>query len=89
MRAIHKHAGGRLIDYAVVNVRAIPRDAKKRYAREDALPVENDVEALAKLGIRVIAGNLAAHSGKVRHASTVTAAALVQLAQEGRRRKNA
>jgi uncharacterized cofD-like protein len=89
VRAIHKHAGGRMLDYAVVNARAIPRDARKRYAREDALPVENDVEALHKLGIRVISGNLAEHSGKVRHDSAVTAAVLVKLAQEGRRRKNA
>jgi uncharacterized cofD-like protein len=88
VRAIHKHAGGKLIDYAVVNVRSIPREAKKRYAREDALPVENDVEALLKLGLKVIAGNLAEHSDKVRHDSGVTAAVLMKLAQEGRRRKS-
>jgi uncharacterized cofD-like protein len=89
VRAIHKHAGGKLIDYAVVNVRAITSAAKKRYAREDALPVENDVEALIKLGLKVMAGNLAEHSNKVRHDSAATAAVLVKLAQEGRRRKNA
>ena len=88
VRAIHKHAGGKLIDYAVVNIRSIPRAAKKRYAREDALPVENDIEALIKLGLKVMAGNLAEHSDKVRHDSAATAAVLVKLAQEGRRRKN-
>jgi uncharacterized cofD-like protein len=89
VRAIHRHAGGKLIDYAVVNVRSITREAKKRYAREDALPVENDVESLLKMGVKVLAGNLAEHSEKVRHDSNATAAVLVRLAQEGRRRKNA
>jgi uncharacterized cofD-like protein len=88
VRAIHKHAGGALIDYAVVNVRPLTRAAKKRYEREDALPVENDVEALIKLGLKVMAGNLAEHSEKVRHDSAATAAVVVRLAQEGRRRKN-
>jgi uncharacterized cofD-like protein len=88
VKAIHKHAGGKLIDYAVVNIRSITMAAKKRYAREDALPVENDVEALIKLGLKVMAGNLAEHAEKVRHDSSATAAVLVKLAQEGRRRKN-
>ena len=89
LRAIHRHARGNLIDYAVVNIRSITRAAKKRYAREDALPVENDIEALTKLGLKVMAGNLAAHTDKVRHDSAATAAVLVKLAQEARRRKHA
>lgn len=89
IRAIHSHAGGKLIDYAIVNVRSITREAKNRYAREDARPVENDIEALIKLGLKVMAGNLAEHSNKVRHDSAATAAVLVKLAQEGRRRNQA
>src|SRR5438477_8444880 len=45
VRAIHRHAGGKLIDYAVVNIRSIAREVKKRYAREAALPIENDIDA--------------------------------------------
>jgi uncharacterized cofD-like protein len=89
VRAIHRHAGGKLLDYAVVNVRSITREAKQRYAREDARPVENDIEALVKLGLKVMAGNLAEHTNKVRHDSAATAAVVVKLAQEGRRRKHA
>jgi uncharacterized cofD-like protein len=88
VRTIHKHAGGKLIDYAVVNVRAITRAAKKRYAREDALPVENDIEELIQLGIKVMAGDLAGHTDTVRHDSAATAAVLMKLAHEGRRHKN-
>jgi uncharacterized cofD-like protein len=88
VRALHKHAGGKFLDYAVVNIRAITSAMKKRYARESALPVENDLDALFKLGLKVMAGNLASHGDTVKHDPTATAAVVVKLAQEGRRRKN-
>jgi len=56
VRVLHRHAGGKFLDYAVVNVRPIARTLKKRYARQAALPVENDIEALMKLGLKVLAG---------------------------------
>jgi len=89
VRAIHKHAGGKLLDYAVINVRPITPTLKKRYARESALPVENDIDTLFRMGLKVMAGNLAQTSGKMmRHDPAVTAALVVKLAQEGRRRRN-
>ena len=88
IRAIQQHAGGKFLDYAVVNIRPIPLAVKKRYAREAALPVENDIDALYKMGLKVMAGKLAYHTGKVRHDPGATAAVVVKLAQEGRRRKN-
>ena len=88
IRAIHQHAGGKLLDYAVVNIRPIPSAVKKRYAREAALPVENDIDAIYRMGLKVMAGNLAQHTGKVRHDPAATAAVVVKLAQEGRRRKS-
>jgi uncharacterized cofD-like protein len=88
IRAMEQHAGGKFLDYAVVNIRPIPSAVKKRYAREAALPVENDIDALYKMGLKVMAGNLAEHTGKVRHDSGATAAVVVKLAQEGRRRKS-
>jgi len=89
VRAIHQHAGGKLLDYAVVNVRPIPSALKKAYAREAALPVENDIDALFKMGLEVMGGNLAQLSGKVRHDPSAIAAVVVKLAQEGRRRRTA
>jgi uncharacterized cofD-like protein len=88
VRALHRHAGGKFLDYAVVNIRAITSAMKKRYARESALPVENDLDALFKMGLKVMAGNLASHGDTVKHDPTATAAVVVKLAQEGRRRKN-
>ena len=89
VRAIHQHAGGKFLDYAVVNIRSITMALKKRYARQAALPVENDIEALMKMGLKVMAGNLSSHTEKVRHDPDATAAVVMKLAQEGRRRKNA
>ena len=60
---------------------------KKRYAEEDAMPVENDIDAIFKMGLKVMAGNLAQHGKKVRHDPEATAAVVMKLAQEGRRRK--
>ena len=88
IRALCRHAGGNFLDCAVVNVRPIASALKKRYAKEAAQPVENDVDAIFKMGLKVVAGNLAQQSDKVRHDPAATAALVVKLAQEGRRRKN-
>jgi uncharacterized cofD-like protein len=88
VRAIYRHAGGALLDYAVVNIRGITSSLKKRYAAEAALPVEIDIDALIKLGLKVMPGNLASLTNQVRHDPAATAAVVVKLAQEGRRRKS-
>ncbi len=87
IRAIHQHAGGKLLDYAVVNIRPIAPAMKKRYARESALPVENDIDAIFKMGLKVMAGKLAGNGEKIRHDPEATAEVAVRLAQEGRRRR--
>jgi len=87
VRAILQHAGGKLLDYAIVNIRPITLAVKKRYARQAALPVENDIDAIYKMGIKVIAGRLAHITEKVRHDPATSAAMAVRLAQEGRRRR--
>jgi uncharacterized cofD-like protein len=88
IRAIHRHAGAKFLDYAVVNVRPIAAALKKRYAREEARPVENDFDAILEMGVKVLAGNLAVSGGKARHDSVATAAVALKLAEEARRRKN-
>jgi uncharacterized cofD-like protein len=87
IRAIHQHARGKFLDYAVVNIRPIAPALRKRYARQAALPVENDLDAIFRMGIKVIAENLAQQGAKVRHDPEATAAAVMKLAHEGRRRR--
>lgn len=88
IRALHKHAGGKLLDYAAVNIRPMPLALRKRYARESAMPVENDIDAIFNMGIKVVAGNLAQLSHKVRHDPAASAALVIKLAREGRKRRN-
>jgi uncharacterized cofD-like protein len=87
VQALHRHARGRFLDYAVVNVRPVTSAVKKRYAREAALPVENDMEALFRMGLKVMAGKLALVTDVVRHDPAATAGVVLKLAQEGRQRK--
>ena len=87
IRAIHRHAGGKFLDYAVVNIRPNTSAMKKRYAKQAALPVDNDIGAIIKMGNKVMGGKLAQHTKKLRHDPDLTAAVAVKLAQEGRRRR--
>jgi uncharacterized cofD-like protein len=87
IRALHQHARGKLLDYAITNIRPIKPALQKRYARQAALPVENDLDTIFKLGVKVMAGNLVGNMQKVRHDPEATAAVVVRLAAEGRRRR--
>jgi len=89
VRAIHQHARCKLLDYAVTNLRAIKPALQKRYARQAALPVENDVDGLFKLGIKVMTGHLLSNVERVRHDPDATAAVVLKLAREGRERRSA
>ncbi len=85
--AIHKHAGPRLLDYVVVNTRPIRAALRRRYAYRKALPVENDLDRLAKMGLKVIARDLAQESDKVRHDPEALAQVVLELARQARRRR--
>jgi len=87
IRAVHKHAGGKLIDCAIVNVAPIQMAVRKRYERQKALPVANDIDLIAKMGIRVVTAKLLQESKKVRHDPVLSAALVVKLAQEARRQR--
>ncbi|MDQ2900273.1 MAG: YvcK family protein [Acidobacteriota bacterium] len=87
LRVIQQHARGKLIDYAVLNTGPIEPSLRKRYARERAQPVENDVERIAEMNIEVVEANLVARSEKVRHDSPAIAEIALRLAREGRRKR--
>lgn len=85
VEAINRHAGPGLLDYAVVNTRPIRAALRRKYASRKALPVENDVDRLEKMGIKVIARELAQESEKVRHEPEALAQVVLELAREARR----
>jgi uncharacterized cofD-like protein len=89
IRAIHQHARCKLIDYAITNLRPIKTALKKQYARQEALPVENDLDGLFKLGVKIMSGQLVANEERVRHDPNATAAVVLKLAEVGRARRAA
>jgi uncharacterized cofD-like protein len=88
LAAIHQHAGRAILDYAIVNTRPIPAPLRRRYARQLALPVENDMDGLAEIGVKVLGAELATVSAKVRHDSAAIAAVAIRLAQEARKKRS-
>jgi uncharacterized cofD-like protein len=89
IRAIHQHARCKLLDYAITNLRPIKPALQKRYARQAALPVENDFDGLFKLGVKVMTGHLVSNVERVRHDPEATAAVVRKLAHEGRALRSA
>lgn len=87
VQAIYNHAGAGILDYAIVNTGSVRPALRKKYASQEAQPVEVDLEALRSLGVRVVAANLLRDSSKVRHDPAAVAAVVVQLARDSRRRR--
>jgi hypothetical protein len=57
-------------------------------AREAAKPIDNDIDAIRKMGVKVLAGSLAQRGDKVRHEPLASAAVAIKLAEQGRRRRS-
>jgi len=87
VRAINEHIDGPLLDYVVVNTRPVRAKLKRKYAEAAARPVEVDYDRLKAMGLEVIAGNLLLESEKVRHNPDAIASVAIQLAREGRLRR--
>ncbi len=85
-RAIIDHAGAKVLDYVIVNSAEIGKQVLRKYERNRALPVVNDVENLEGMGLQVVAAPVACEREKVRHDPGRSAAIAVQLAMEGRTR---
>lgn len=88
VKAIHEHARRKLTDCVILNTAPIPPAMKRKYARVHVKPVENDIEELNALGIKVVADNLvgdpAAVQHKVRHNPAALARIVMDLAGRSR-----
>jgi uncharacterized cofD-like protein len=90
--AIYRHSKLPILDICVVNTHAIRGKVLDRYRANAARPVENDIENLEGLGLKVVAEDLLRMAGnrvqeKIRHDSSVIAAIAFKLAQKGHKRK--
>ena len=81
---IYEHAGQPIFDYALVNTAPVSQAMLERYAAEGAAPIEPDIDAVEKLGVRCIAGNFADEGDALRHGSDRVTDTLLRLGLEGR-----
>jgi uncharacterized cofD-like protein len=84
--AIRRHAG-KMLDCVVVSNSPISVSMRRRYAQQNAAPVENDMEALQHLNLQVLAADLLQKGAKVRHNPIAIGQVTFDLAKLGRLRR--
>jgi uncharacterized cofD-like protein len=80
VETIHRHAGGPLLDYVILNARPIGAPLRQKYARQRAMPVENDLDRLAAMGLEIIERDFLLESKTVRHNPAAIAEVAIELA---------
>jgi hypothetical protein len=98
--ALMKHAGrhGRsLLDACVVNSGSLLTRAVRDYRSRKAGPVDNDIDMIRELGVRVVSADLVRGAGrrvpgsgapaKIRHDPAALGAVAMELAREGRKKR--
>jgi uncharacterized cofD-like protein len=78
---IYEHARNPIFDYALVNTAPFSAEALLRYSQEKASPIVADLERIAAMGVRCIAGDFAREDGVIRHDAARVTGALLALGQ--------
>jgi uncharacterized cofD-like protein len=86
LEAIHRHAGGPLIDTVIVNTHPIPQQLRRLYAAQRVYAVQFDLPRLTALGVSVVGRNLLAKGDKIRHDGDAAAQVAIELARRSRAR---
>ncbi len=79
VEVIYKHVGHRIFDYILVNASSLPIEALEKYQSQSSYPVMADIEALHRLGLRVIARDFVHYATYARHDSRLIAEQIVSL----------
>lgn len=67
IKALIRHSHARILDYSILNIGEISKDALKRYAQEDSYPVVNDTKKIEGMGYRIIEDDIIIAKDVVRH----------------------
>jgi uncharacterized cofD-like protein len=89
VQALHDHGGGKLVDCVVLNSSRISSTMRRRYAEQNAAPVECDIRELESMGVEVLTADLLQKGPKVRHNPDAVARVAVDLALRGREKRMA
>ena len=82
----HTHPG--IVQVCIVNTKPVPPDLLERYRKEEAFPVEADIEQIRLLGYQVMAGEVISIENYVRHDADKLARMIIDLTLGGRRTSN-
>lgn len=85
LAALGQHAGGRkLVDICLANSAPVPAEVSARYRSENAVPIQLDGEAVARLGVELVSAPLAdfGSHGKARHDPVKLAEAIMALIEQ-------
>src|ERR1700675_2795372 len=90
IRALNRHAGRQIFDYALINRTPVSAELKAKYALEGACQIVADLDTIEALGVIPVLGDYLEEDGVARHNTARVAADLVQLATQGgpRRRRS-
>ena len=69
IRALNRHAGRQLFDYALINNHAASPEMKAKYALEGASQIIADIEAIESLGVCPVLGDYLDEGEVARHAT--------------------
>ena len=89
IRALNRHAGQQIFDYAMINRTPVSQELKAKYELEGACQIVADLDAIEALGVIPVLGDYLEEAGVARHNTAHVASDLVQLAPAaGAERKN-
>jgi uncharacterized cofD-like protein len=87
IRALNKHAGVQLFDYALMNQKAASGEMKAKYALEGASQIVVDLEAIEALGVCPLLGDYLDEGDVARHATDQVAHDLMALMAQAPKRQ--
>lgn len=85
IRALVEHARLPIVRYAALNQQPVPTPVLRRYARQRAEPVANDLDKIRELGVEPVFGDLVAVDHVVRHDPARLAELILSLAAKAKR----
>jgi uncharacterized cofD-like protein len=85
IRALNRHAGKQIFDYALINRTPVSDELKAKYAQEGACQIVNDLDAVEALGVIPVLGDYLEEGDVARHNTSRVATDLLQLASQSPR----
>ncbi len=82
IRALNRHAGQQIFDYALINRTPVSAELKAKYALEGACQIAADLEDIEALGVIPVLGDYLEEAGVARHNTARVASDLVQLGSQ-------